>query len=201
MTDAAGTMDEDARRPPKAKGRKRDPSRTKAILDAAAKLLLEVGYDRFRIQDVAERAGSGTGAIYRRWASKEALVAEAIRNLADSSLPESDDAVEDLRAVIRRECDRHASQPDRVPGLISAMRSDEGIQDAVRDGYTLDQFRSAIARVLGPDHPHLTLLAELTPAILLLRSSFAPETLAPEATTAAILALIDALATPTTTED
>jgi len=187
-------MADDARRPPKVKGRKRDPSRTAAILEAAAKLLLEVGYDRFRIQDVADRAGSGTGAIYRRWSSKEALVAEAIRNLPDSTLPTTDDPIADLRSVVRRECNRHASKPDRVPGLISAMRSDEGIRDAVREGYSLDEYRSALARVLGPDHPHLTLLAELTPAILLLRSSFAPESLSPESTTDAILALVETLA-------
>ncbi len=189
---------EDARRPPKAKGRKRDPSRTKAILDAAAKLLLDVGYDRFRIQDVADRAGCGTGAIYRRWSSKEALVAEAIRNLPDSRLPQSSDPAEDLRAVIRRECDRYAKQPDKVPGLISAMRSDAGIRDAVRDGYSLDEFRAAIGRVVGLDHPHLALLAELTPAVLLLRSSFAPEMLTPESTTDAILALIGTIASAPT---
>ena len=179
---------------PKPKGRKRDPSRTQAILEAAAKQLLKVGYDRFRIQDVADRAGCGTGAIYRRWPSKEVLVAEAIRNLPSSELPSTGDPHEDLRAVIRRECDRHADQPDRVPGLISAMRSDEGICQAVREGYSPDEFRRAIARVLGEDHPHLDLLAELTPGILLLRSAFAPETLTPEATTAAILGLIESLA-------
>lgn len=180
--------------PPKTKGRKRDPSRTAAILEAAAKQLLKVGYDRFRIQDVADRAGCGTGAIYRRWSSKEELIAAAIRNMPSSELPPTGDPDEDLRAIVRRECDRHASQPDRVPGLISAMRSDEGICDAVREGYSLDEFRRAFAGVLGPDHPHLELLAELTPGILLLRSAFAPDTLSPEATTKAILALVQSLA-------
>lgn len=185
---------DDARRPPKVKGRKRDPGRTTAILDAAAKLLLDVGFDRFRIQEVAEQAGCGTGAIYRRWSSKEALMAEAIRNMRDSAPSQSPDAVADLRAIVRRECDRHAAKPDRVPGLVSAMRSDEGIRDAVREGYSVAGYRNAIARVVGEDSPHLDLLAELTPALALLRSVFAPETVVPERMTADILALIDAVA-------
>jgi len=70
------------RRPDKTTGRKRDDQRTEAILIAAADLLLEVGFDRIRTQDIAERAGAGKGAIYRRWPTKEALLAEAIREIA-----------------------------------------------------------------------------------------------------------------------
>ncbi len=181
----------------KVRGRKQDPRRTEALLDAATELLLEVGFDRFRIQDVADRAGSGTGAIYRRWSSKEALVAEAIRNIKRTPPPQSDDSRDNLRNIVQRECDRFASQPDRVPGLISAMRADADIEAAVREGYSLHDFRAAIEGIIGPDHPHLTILAELTPAILLLRASFAPETLTPEATTTAILSLIEAVARTT----
>jgi len=176
----------------KNRGRKRDPGRTQAILDSAARQLLDVGYDHFRILDVAERAGCGTGAIYRRWSSKEALVAEAIRNIPPSTVFHSENPLEDLRAIVRRECDRYVKQPDRVPGLVSAMQSDTGIQQAVRDGFSVDDFRTIISRVLGPDNPHLPLLAELTPAILLLRASFNPNALTPEETTEAILALIQA---------
>jgi AcrR family transcriptional regulator len=175
---------------PKRRGRKRDPARTQAILQAAATQLLEVGYDRFRMQDVAERAGCGTGAIYRRWSSKEALVAEAIRAMPAWEPPLSDDPVADLRVVVRSEVAGHANQPDRVPGLITAMRADEGIRDAVREGYTVKNYRAAIARVVGPDHPQLDLLAELAPAISLLRASFAPETLDADALTDEIVALI-----------
>ena len=60
-------MSEDPnRRPEKPAGRKRDDEVTDAILSATAELLLEVGFDRLRPQDVAERAGAGKGAIYRR---------------------------------------------------------------------------------------------------------------------------------------
>ena len=182
------------RRPDKVRGRKRDTDRTDAILEAAGELLLEVGYDRLRIQDVAERAVSGTGAIYRRWSNKQALVAEAIRAMPDADVEVTDDPVADLRALVARQCLASAEKPDLVPGLISAMRSDPGIEDAVKAGYSLEHLRNAIARIIGPDHPHLTLLTELTPAIALLRASFTPETLDPQAMTDEIISHIQSIA-------
>lgn len=187
-------QDETPARPGRTRGRKRDPERTAAILEAAARQLLEVGYDRFRIQDVAVRAGCGTGAIYRRWSSKEVLVAEAIRGMPPSAVFDSDDAWADLRAIVRRECDRYQGQPDRVPGLVSAMQSDAGIQQAVREGYSVEAYRVILRRVLGEDHPHIDLLAELTPGVLLLRASFDPDGLQAEETTEAILGLVASLA-------
>ena len=183
-----------ARRPEKIRGRKRDTGRTDAILEAAEELLLDVGYDKLRIQDVAERAGSGTGAIYRRWPNKEALVAEAIRNMPDPDAEVTDDPVADLRALVDRKCFAAADKPDRVPGLISAMRSNAGIEDAVKAGYHLEHLRNAIARIIGPDHPHLDLLTELTPAITLQRASFTPETLDPQAMADEIISLIQSVA-------
>ncbi len=183
-----------ARRPEKIRGRKRDTGRTDAILEAAEELLLEVGYDKLRIQDVAERAGSGTGAIYRRWPNKEALVAEAIRNMPDPDAEVTDDPVADLRALVNRKCFAAADKPDRVPGLISAMRSNAGIEDAVKAGYNVEHLRNAIARIIGPDHPHLNLLTDLTPAIALQRASFTPETLDPQAMADEIISLIQSVA-------
>ena len=81
--DGQVAADDIDRRPAAARGRKRDEERTGEILEAAQAVLLDHGFDRFRIQDVATRAGCGTGAIYRRWASKEDLVADAIRTMPD----------------------------------------------------------------------------------------------------------------------
>ncbi len=178
------------RRPSKNRGRKRDTGRTEAILNAASELLLEVGFDRFRIQDVADRAGSGTGAIYRRWPKKEALIVEAIKNMQQPQAVVSDDAIADLRAVVSPKCISSAEKPDLVPGLISAMRSDEDIEQAVKEDYNLEYLRTRIARIIGDDHPHLNLLTELTPAIALLRSSFTPESIEPQEMTDEIISLI-----------
>jgi AcrR family transcriptional regulator len=183
-----------ARRPEKAKGRKRDTDRTAAILEAAGELLLEVGFDRLRIQDVAERAGSGTGAIYRRWSTKEALLAEAIRAMPEPVAEVTEDPIADLRALVSNKCSGSAENPDLVPGLISAMRSDTGIEEAVKANYSLEHLCSAIARIIGPDHPHLTVLAEITQAVPLLRASFTPETLDSDSMTEEIISLIQFVA-------
>src|ERR1700737_4041794 len=83
-------------------GRPRAEDRTPAILEAAKELMGEVGYDRLRIQDVADRAGAGLATLYRRWPTKQALVADAIRHHAERFLPPVlDDPRADLLAVYR----------------------------------------------------------------------------------------------------
>jgi len=186
----AAMKEDKSKRPIKIRGRKRDESRTDSILQAAIGLLLEVGFDKFRIQDVADRAGSGTGAIYRRWPKKETLIAEAIRIMPTASVECTDDPAADLKALIKGKCNSAFEKPDLVPGLISAMRADKGIEEAVKAGYSLEHFRNAIARIVGDDHPQLDLLVDLTPAITLHRSSFTPEEIEPEIMTDKILSLI-----------
>ncbi|WP_068182575.1 TetR/AcrR family transcriptional regulator [Mycobacterium sp. UM_CSW] len=55
-----------------------DRSLDAAILDATLAGVAEVGYDRLSMDDIASRAGVGKAAIYRRWPSKEVVVADAI---------------------------------------------------------------------------------------------------------------------------
>jgi len=106
----------------------------------------------------------------------------------------TDDPIADLRAIVEPKCIDSAQKPDLVPGLISAMRSNAEIEQAVKEGYSLEHMRSSIARIIGEDHPHLDLLTDLTPAIALLRSSFTPELIDPEAMTNEIMSLIQSLA-------
>lgn len=160
------------RRSDSALGRKRDSSRTEVILDAAVALLLEFGADGVRVQDVAERAACGTGAIYRRWKTKEALLAEAIRAFPDPEAPRTNDALNDLRALVNVRFAAVIDQPDLLPSLIAAMRSDEGIADAIHDRYSFEPVRQAVERVLGDEHPMIDLLAEIAPALALHRSTF-----------------------------
>lgn len=184
------------RRPAKARGRKRDADRTDAILTATAELLVEVGFDRLRISDVAKRAGSGTGAIYRRWPKKEALLAEAIRAMPAVDAPATDDPIADFRMLVARRCRSTAEKPDLVPGLISAMRADEGIERAVKDGFSLEHMREVIGRIVGPDHPHLGVLTELVDALNVFRAAFIPETVEPEAMTEELVSFVQSLAQP-----
>jgi AcrR family transcriptional regulator len=55
-----------------------DRSLDGAILSAVLEGLAERGYDQMSMDDVATRARVGKAAIYRRWPSKAAVVADAI---------------------------------------------------------------------------------------------------------------------------
>jgi AcrR family transcriptional regulator len=62
------------------------PPRTRAIvavvLAAARDLVNERGYDALAMRDVADRAGTSLGALYRRWPGKRELVVAALRATA-----------------------------------------------------------------------------------------------------------------------
>ncbi len=65
-------------RPP---GRPRSAEADEAILQAALELLAESGYRALTMERVRERSGVGKATIYRRYGSKEELVAAAIVRL------------------------------------------------------------------------------------------------------------------------
>ena len=62
-------------------GRPRSAQAHKAIIDATLELLAEEGFQGLSIEAVAARAGVGKTTIYRRWASKDELVMDAIREV------------------------------------------------------------------------------------------------------------------------
>ncbi|MEH2140839.1 TetR/AcrR family transcriptional regulator [Nostoc sp.] len=64
-------------------GRPRSIHADQAILQATLDLLAEVGYQSMSIEAIASRAGVGKTTIYRRYTSKEELVADAIESLRD----------------------------------------------------------------------------------------------------------------------
>jgi AcrR family transcriptional regulator len=88
------------------RGRPRDPSTDDRITTAAAELLLERGFDRTTVDEVAARAGVGKATVYRRWSSKDDLAVSAMERLYDAEFPEPDtgsirtDLVESYRSVL-----------------------------------------------------------------------------------------------------
>jgi len=62
------------------RGRPRDPEADSAILRAALELFCERGADGTSIEQIARRAGVGKLTVYRRWSSKEQLLARAIES-------------------------------------------------------------------------------------------------------------------------
>jgi AcrR family transcriptional regulator len=76
-------------------GRPRSAEADEAILQAALELLASDGYRALTIERVRERAGVGKATIYRRYGSKEELVAAAIEHLnSDIPLPEDTGSIQ-----------------------------------------------------------------------------------------------------------
>ncbi|WP_443044067.1 TetR/AcrR family transcriptional regulator [Streptomyces sp. NBC_00322] len=84
--------------------RRRGPVLERAILEAALEQLSTVGWSGLTMEGVAAGAQTGKAAVYRRWPSKEDLVADALQ----AGLPTLDEAAdhgsirEDLFQLCRR---------------------------------------------------------------------------------------------------
>ena len=76
-------MSEVVQPPRRAPGRPRSEASHQAIIRATLELLVEAGYGALTMEGVRTRAGVGKATIYRRWASKEELVRDAIVFLHD----------------------------------------------------------------------------------------------------------------------
>jgi AcrR family transcriptional regulator len=83
-----------------------DRSRDPAILNAALAALAENGYDATNMDDIAARAGVGKAAIYRRWSSKAALIADTLvywrPDLVTNDAPDTGSLAGDIDAVVER---------------------------------------------------------------------------------------------------
>ncbi|MEV5612477.1 TetR/AcrR family transcriptional regulator [Streptomyces sp. NPDC052225] len=66
------------------RGRPRSESADARILDAAGELLLERGYDRFSVDEVATRAGVAKTTLYRRWPTKDHLIVAVVARIQDA---------------------------------------------------------------------------------------------------------------------
>jgi AcrR family transcriptional regulator len=71
------------------------------MLQATLELLAEVGFDAMSIDGIAARAGVGKTTIYRRYTSKEELVADAIESVRqDVEIPDTGSIWSDIDALI-----------------------------------------------------------------------------------------------------
>ncbi len=120
-------------------GRKRDPSRDAAILDAALEVLGEVGYVGMTMDLVAERAKAGKATVYRRWPSKSALVLEAVARLKQRAvdlehLPDTGTLRGDLLALFKPQPLEEGQRTLTVmAGLASMISAEPSFAAAVTD--------------------------------------------------------------------
>ncbi|MGH9077239.1 MAG: TetR/AcrR family transcriptional regulator [Acidimicrobiales bacterium] len=159
-------------------GRQLDPTRDDAICAATLELLAERGYDCLTVEAVAARAGAGKATVYRRWASKEKMVADALSLLAPPApLPDTGS----LRGDCEHLCTALSNAPDEVTvritqGLTSALcRNPElmtifhrHFMEPRREALAV-MLRRAVARGEMPAGKDIDLLTSLVPALMFYR--------------------------------
>ncbi|MGW5328609.1 TetR/AcrR family transcriptional regulator [Streptomyces sp. NPDC004014] len=93
--------------------RRRGAVLERAILDAALEQLSTVGWNGLTMEGVAVGAQTGKAAVYRRWSSKEDLVADALEAGLPpvEEIPDLGGVREDLLALCRRARDAMFSRP------------------------------------------------------------------------------------------
>jgi AcrR family transcriptional regulator len=111
------------------RGRPRSERARKAILDAAAELLLEHGLETVSMDAVADRAGVSKATIYRWWPTKETLALEALYQEWDTARPTPPDTGSlrgDLLALLRPWIRRVRARPYGrvVAALIAEAQTD-----------------------------------------------------------------------------
>ena len=119
-----------------------------AVLAAALAELASGGYDGLSLDVVALRAGVHKTTVYRRWGTKERLVADALQTIASSRIevPDSGDVDQDLRLLARsvvatlttvegagtvRAMVTGAARSDVVRGIVTAFWAERTTQAGV----------------------------------------------------------------------
>jgi AcrR family transcriptional regulator len=99
--------------PAQTPARRRGAVLERAILDAALDQLSTVGWNGLTMEGVAAGAQTGKAAVYRRWSSKEDLVADALRSGLPrfDATPDEGGVRDDLVALCRRARDAMFSRP------------------------------------------------------------------------------------------
>ncbi|MCI2956864.1 TetR/AcrR family transcriptional regulator [Agromyces atrinae] len=136
------------------RGRPRSEEGRAAILAATHELLMDVGYDRLAIVDIAARAGVGKQTIYRWWPSKAAVVAECVLSgivdLTPLVIRASGDFAADLHEWLE-ESHRLVSTRQIGPmlrGLAVAALTDSSAARGLQDQFT-EPLRRAIEESLA----------------------------------------------------
>ncbi len=89
--------------PARAGGRPRSAAADHAILEATRAALVDLGWTKLTLGDVAARAGVAKTTLYRRWAGKSELVVDAVAELFDElELPDSGSLATDIEGVVLR---------------------------------------------------------------------------------------------------
>jgi AcrR family transcriptional regulator len=136
------------------RGRRRDLSIDERVLGIAQRHLGERGFAALSLAAIAEEAGTTRQAVYRRWPSKELLVAEAIRvSATPPAAPEARTQTADPRRDLERELEALMNADSPIGGMeLAGAMMQSNTPDDARDCYrahVLSPRRRRMLDILG----------------------------------------------------
>ncbi|MCT9138769.1 TetR/AcrR family transcriptional regulator [Streptomyces violarus] len=127
-----------SRSPASRTGRPRSAAADAAILAATRAALVELGWSKLTLGDVATRAGVAKTTLYRRWAGKNELVVDAVAELFDElELPDSGSLAADIEGVVLQFATILA-RPEAKSGLMAV------VSEATRDDALRERIRASV---------------------------------------------------------
>ncbi|MFD7866191.1 TetR/AcrR family transcriptional regulator [Streptomyces sp. NPDC057682] len=121
---------------PSRTGRPRSAAADEAILEATRASLVDLGWSKLTMGDVATRAGVAKTTLYRRWAGKNELVVDAVAVLFDElELPDLGSLSADVQSVVLQ----FAALLDRpetrtaLMAVVAESTRDEALRTRIRD--------------------------------------------------------------------
>lgn len=116
-------------------GRPRSAAADAAILAATRAALVELGWSKLTLGDVATRAGVAKTTLYRRWAGKNELVVDAVAELFDElQLPDRGSLAADIEGVVLQFA-AILSRPEAKTALMAVVAEstrDEPLRERIR---------------------------------------------------------------------
>ncbi|MEU8709473.1 TetR/AcrR family transcriptional regulator [Streptomyces sp. NPDC048565] len=129
---------------PSRSGRPRSAEADAAILEATRASLVDLGWSKLTMGDVATRAGVAKTTLYRRWAGKNELVVDAVAVLFDElELPDLGSLSADVEAVVLQFA-ALLERPETKTALMAVVAEstrDEALRDRIRDSIVARQKR------------------------------------------------------------
>ncbi|WP_155060641.1 TetR/AcrR family transcriptional regulator [Streptomyces blattellae] len=133
---------------PRATGRPRSAAADTAILAATREALVELGWSKLTLGDVATRAGVAKTTLYRRWAGKNELVVDAVAELFDElELPDRGSLAADIEGVVLQFAVILA-RPETKSGLMAVLAEstrDDALRARIRASIVDRQKRLVLA--------------------------------------------------------
>ncbi|WP_406392076.1 TetR/AcrR family transcriptional regulator [Streptomyces sp. NBC_00887] len=121
---------------PTRSGRPRSATADEAILEATRESLVDLGWSKLTMGDVATRAGVAKTTLYRRWAGKNELVVDAVAVLFDElELPDLGSLSADVEAVVLQFA-ALLERPETKTALMAVVAEstrDEALRDRIRN--------------------------------------------------------------------